>query len=97
MPRARERVVVEAEHLTITLNNGGAEVLEAAAEDDVEGARVLALDCEALRIRLWVYLSEAKNRQEPRAIRRRRISGRSQGKPRTVGVVITPSRRSRRV
>ena len=42
VPRARERVVVEAEHLTITLNNGGAEVLEAAAEDDVEGARVLA-------------------------------------------------------
>ena len=43
VPRARERVVVEAEHLTITLNNGSAEVLEAAAEDDVEGARVLAL------------------------------------------------------
>ena len=43
VPRARERVVVEAEHLSITLNNGGAEVLEAAAEDDVERARVLAL------------------------------------------------------
>ena len=42
VPRARERVVVEAEHLAVTLNNGGAEVLEAAAQDDVEGARVLA-------------------------------------------------------
>ena len=46
VPRARERVVVEAEHLTVTLNNGGAEVLEAAAQDDVEGARVFALVVE---------------------------------------------------
>ena len=52
VPRARERVVVEAEHLSITLNDGGAEVLEAAAEDDVEGARVLALVVEDPRVGL---------------------------------------------
>ena len=52
VPRARERVVVEAEHLTITLNDSSTQVLEAAAEDDVEGARVLALVVE---------VSEAKN------------------------------------
>ena len=46
VPRARERVVVEAEHLTVGLDDGSTEVLEAAAEDDVEGARVFALVVE---------------------------------------------------
>ena len=36
VPRARERVVVEAEHLTVGLDDGSTEVLEAAAQDDVE-------------------------------------------------------------
>ena len=46
VPRARERVVVEAEHLTVGLDDGSTEVLEAAAQDDVEGARVFALVVE---------------------------------------------------
>ena len=43
VPRARERVVVEAEHFSVGLDDGRTEVLEAAAEDYVEGARVFAL------------------------------------------------------
>ena len=47
-PRARERVVVEAEDFSVGLDDGSTEVLEAAAEDDVEGARVLALVVEVV-------------------------------------------------
>ena len=46
MPRARERVVVEAEDFSVGLDDAVAEVLEAAAQDDVEGARVFALVVE---------------------------------------------------
>ena len=43
VPRARERVVVEAEDFSVGLDDAVAEVLDAAAQDDVEGARVFAL------------------------------------------------------
>ena len=48
VPRARERVVVEAEHLTITLNDSSTQVLEAAAEDDVEGIGIVTFVVEVV-------------------------------------------------
>ena len=73
VPRARERVVVEAEHLTVGLDDAVAEVLEAAAEDDVEGARVFALVSEALENRgLYVAAEDRVFFRASRALSRKR-------------------------